>query len=387
MKRYLQHPLIWLAVLLLTTKAGAQSFTISTLQRPDTIQGGYGWYTLHSAVTFNIENTNDTPVVLTQVEMIMNYAIGISGTVPTLWYSGTSLSGPTTMTAADWTVISYGAPVYISAYGYYPLFQNLVFTIPPHTQYRFALESTKGCRDDLTNANSYESNGVIFKVGDASSEPGFEDTVGYVGFMPEITLAPFFFAGRITLEPASTAPVTLLNLTATYNKNNQSNIINWQTAQEINSSHFVLQKSYTPRQFVNVATIPAAGNSSIQKNYSYTDNNVQYKPTYYRLQQTDKDGRYTYSKTVQVNPVKGNGINIYPNPAHNNLMVQYTGKSGIASLIITDMLGRQVQKNVLSSTQGYNQSSINIASLSPGSYIVTLQNNEEILQGRFVKAE
>ncbi len=377
------------AILFSQLSVKSQSFTITTLPYVDT-SGGQYTYDLGSVVmTFNIENTNDSPVILTQVEMTMNYASTFSGTIPTLWYSSVSLAGPSTVGVDwGWSVINTGVPVYFSQYGYYPLFQNLAFTIPAHTQYRFALESTKGFRSDAgNNFNTYDSNGVVFKVGSANSSPGAEDSVGCFGIMPDIfENTVIFFAGRITLEPATTAPVTLLNLTAAYNKNNHSNIISWQTAQEINSSHFVLQRSYNPPQFSNVATIQAAGNSSVQKKYSYTDNNIQYKPTYYRLQQTDKDGRYIYSKTVQVNPVKSYGINIYPNPAQNNLTVQFLGKSGFTSLVITDILGRQVQKNILPSIDGYNQSSISIASLSPGSYIVMLQNNEGIFQTSFIKA-
>jgi hypothetical protein len=369
----------------------SQSFTISTRPDVDTVSGIYG--TGDEIITFNIENTNDTPIILTQVEMIFNYAEFFSGTIPTLWYSSTSLAGLSIISETEgWIKLSTGNPVPVIEYNYYPLFQNLAFTIPEHTQYRFCVESSKGMRQDTwvssaPDFTTFIGNGVTLRVGSIAPDASTTDSVGCGGQMPVLYGSGAFFAGRITLEPATTTPVTLLNLTATYNNKN-ANIINWQTSQELNSKNFTIQKAYTVEQFTNLATLPAAGNSSTVKNYTYTDNNIEYKPTYYRLLQTDIDGKTAYSKTVMVNPYKnGFGIGrLYPNPAHNNIIVEYNSNNNShTTLSITDMLGRQVQKNILSSVSGFNKQQINVAALAKGKYTVTLINNGQTVQAEFVK--
>ena len=372
--------------------SSAQSFTLSTWPTEDTISGSYS--DCDAVVTFNVENLTDSSCLLKQVEMIYKYGNFYTGTIPTLWYSASSLANSSTVSEAnDWHIISIGSPLTILGYDFYPLFQNLNFTIPPHTQYRFAVESTKGMRYNTYSwglpslYTTFTSNGIRLRVLDASSSPTANDTVGCGGCMPFITPAETSFAGRITLEPLNTTPVKLLAFTATYN-NKDANIINWQTSQELNSKNFTIQKAYTLPLFTNVATLPAAANSSTIKSYAYTDNDIEYKPTYYRLLQTDKDGKTAYSKTVLVTPYKNSFAisKIYPNPAKESVMVEYNSKNITpCTFIITDMLSRQVQKLNLQPVKGFNKQLINTSRLAKGKYVITLENENEKVHGSFVK--
>jgi hypothetical protein len=375
--------------------AFSQITTVSTYVFPDDTTTGRIDYA-NALVTFNIENTNDSAYVLRQVEYIFNhYHAGVT-TVPRLWYSSSSLGGSTIVSENNgWSVITTGSPFTIgSSYAYYPLFQNLAFTIPAHTQYRFAVESSGGLflygdEPDVFPSIT-DSNGIYLKVCHASSTPGGNDTVGCVAYPPNQPVAEAIavgFTGRITLEPATTTPVTLLNLTATYNNKN-ANIINWQTSQEINSRSFTLQKAYTPPFFSNVTTLPAAGNSSTIQNYTYTDNSIEYRTTYYRLLQTDKDGKSSYSKTVSVTPTaKSFAIsNLYPSPAQSTITIEYNSPAQAATaLTVTDMLGKQVQKSTWPSVKGFNKKQLNVAALPKGKYIVVLNNGTEQVQTGFVK--
>lgn len=374
--------------ILFSATSFSQTTVIATQLPGDTSSGAYASL-VPATVTFGIENNNNSPVVLKQVEMIFNYAFVFSGTIPRLWYSATSLAGTTSIAeSGEWFVITTGTPVAISTYGFYPLFQDLAFTIPAHTQYRFAVESSRGLRYDVSGGPYiYDADGITLKIGLAPSTPGGSDTVGCGGNVSIITGSADCFAGRITLEPATSTPVTLLNLTTAYNNKN-ANLINWQTSQELNSSHFNVQRAYTLPNFTTIQTIPAAGNSSTVKSYSYTDDNIEYKPTFYRLQQVDKDGRYTYSKTVQVNPYKNNLTisHIYPNPAHGSITVEYNSNSVTSTnLLVTDMLGRQVKKMLLKPAIGFNKQQIDISALAKGRYTVTLIKENEKAKGEFVK--
>jgi hypothetical protein len=88
-------------------------------------------------------------------------------------------------------------------------------------------------------------------------------------------------------------PVELSEFYAVKDKN--SNKIKWTTESEMNSSHFILQRSSTGEftQFNNIATLVAAGNSTQTINYQHIDFNFEQNfINYYKLIQYDFDGYY-----------------------------------------------------------------------------------------------
>ena len=66
-------------------------------------------------------------------------------------------------------------------------------------------------------------------------------------------------------------------------------------------------------------------------------------------------------------------VNLYPNPARSIVSFQIDKLVGTGDIIITDLMGKQVKKQLLSI--GINN--INIASLSKGYYLVSVIANEE----------
>ncbi len=97
-------------------------------------------------------------------------------------------------------------------------------------------------------------------------------------------------------------PVTLAYFTATANNKNGVTI-NWQTEQEINSSHFDVETSNDAINWKKISSVSAKGNSVGQSNYSYADNHpsVFNSNIYYRLKTVDIDGTFRYSDIKSVN--------------------------------------------------------------------------------------
>ncbi len=126
----------------------------------------------------------------------------------------------------------------------------------------------------------------------------------------------FIYAATVTT--AFIVPVSLTNFTV--NSLNNKPQLNWKTEQELNTNFFAVEKSYDATNFTTVAKIPAAGNSSTLKNYSYTDTSKQSgTKIFYRLRIVDIDGHKTYSdiKVYQSNE-KNNEPKLYPNPISTN---------------------------------------------------------------------
>jgi hypothetical protein len=73
-------------------------------------------------------------------------------------------------------------------------------------------------------------------------------------------------------------------------KAGNSNYLEWATATEHNSSHFVVEKSDDGFNWDKIGQLPSAGNSTQEIHYDLTDNNVSPVYNYYRLKQFDIDG-------------------------------------------------------------------------------------------------
>jgi hypothetical protein len=85
------------------------------------------------------------------------------------------------------------------------------------------------------------------------------------------------------------------------------NQLSWQTASEQNTSYFAVQRAVAgSSSFVDLGRVAAAGNSSLTRQYSYTDALASTHPSYsYRLKMVDEDGQYTYSPIVTVLDMSG----------------------------------------------------------------------------------
>ncbi len=71
--------------------------------------------------------------------------------------------------------------------------------------------------------------------------------------------------------------------------------LQWSTAAEQNTSIFAIQSSRDGKAWTTIGTLPAAGNSSTVRRYAYTDEDPGAGLHYYRIDETDLDGKSSYS--------------------------------------------------------------------------------------------
>jgi hypothetical protein len=79
---------------------------------------------------------------------------------------------------------------------------------------------------------------------------------------------------------------------------------------------------------------------------------------------------------VGVNEAHGSRLNVYPNPASDVLTIE-TNNDGTTRITITDMAGRTVQTNTFTSAR---RTQIDVSMLPAGTYVVTIENNMELLR-------
>lgn len=180
---------------------------------------------------------------------------------------------------------------------------------------------------------------------------------------------------------ASVLPVKFLSFDAVA-KNNLVQL-KWETATEINSSNFVIEKSADAKNWNAIGTVNAAGNSSNNQQYSYTDE--EQVSSYYKLKQVDLDGKFDYSKIVYatINSVK-NTMNIYPMPANNSINIssdKFKNTNNTVSVKIIDLKGKIVGERTFDKNESLN---LDVNAIAKGIYILQLTNGVDIEMKKFV---
>ncbi|MBX2921964.1 MAG: T9SS type A sorting domain-containing protein [Chitinophagaceae bacterium] len=156
--------------------------------------------------------------------------------------------------------------------------------------------------------------------------------------------------------------------------------LRWNTDQEQNTSHFIIERSIDNSTYYNIGNTTAF-NQPGEHHYDFTDHNPLPGRIFYRLRQVDLDGRYTYSNTVAVD-LSGNmrQLTVFPNPAGNSITIAYA--ESYRAVEILDVYGRVVKRAGMTERNQYN-----IAQLNPGVYFLRIINRQGIYAGvgRFVK--
>lgn len=76
--------------------------------------------------------------------------------------------------------------------------------------------------------------------------------------------------------------------------------LDWSTATEINNNYFTIERSTENNRFYSLATIRGAGNSTQNLMYTFYDEKPLGGWNYYRLRQTDYDGKSTVSQNQAI---------------------------------------------------------------------------------------
>lgn len=165
-------------------------------------------------------------------------------------------------------------------------------------------------------------------------------------------------------------PVTLLDFYA--EEVNGHVKLSWTTASELNSDHFLVERSDDGINFSVLMTVGAAGNSKQKIFYEEVDRLPLAGKSYYRLTQVDYDGSATVLKVVVVYDVNPAQVVPYPNPTSDFLHVNVeTGKYLIR---LSDLSGTTMPVDFTPSETDPRQLTVDMRTLTPGIYIMHLIN-------------
>lgn len=151
----------------------------------------------------------------------------------------------------------------------------------------------------------------------------------------------------------------------TASKQDNKALLEWATYSESNNKGFDIERSTDSRSWAKIGFVNSkaeSGNSSAKLSYTFTDKEPVTGNNFYRLKQTDFDGKYEYSPVRMVSFGTGSNISIHPNPAKDNFII--SGLEGNESIVLYDVMGRKVRTaRAISSTE-----MIQVTGLSKGVY-------------------
>ncbi|MBC7947628.1 MAG: T9SS type A sorting domain-containing protein [Chitinophagaceae bacterium] len=182
-------------------------------------------------------------------------------------------------------------------------------------------------------------------------------------------------------------PIQLLRFDGVMN--NDAVEINWQSQQEIEFSHFTVQRSLNGTDFSSLGQVNGAGGTQMNT-YTYTDATLQgkeFQTAYYRLLMTDIDGSHTYSKTIRFNKNESPGnFRIYPNPVTTSVSLSfYLPSESTVAISVTDLKGQVVFSDSHKILAGHASLNIDVNALPASTYIISLRTPTTILHQKMVK--
>ena len=155
--------------------------------------------------------------------------------------------------------------------------------------------------------------------------------------------------------------------------------LKWETAMELNNSHFEVQKSTDTREWINIGKVSGNGTTDEANQYNFLDKNPVLGRNYYRLKQLDYDAVFSYSSILFSDWREDTRLSIYPNPATNQIFFKdFNTDTQNLIIRIMDTSGRIVLETQMQDNH------LDISHLTNGIYLLECVENGKLFQQKIV---
>ena len=170
-------------------------------------------------------------------------------------------------------------------------------------------------------------------------------------------------------------------------------LLDWITASEFNNDYFTVEHSGDGINFESIANVHGAGTSSIYHYYETTDENPLEGQSYYRLKQTDFDGKYSFSKIRSVvtdGTLTENNLMVRyvaPNPFGSDIEIEFSTKmKSNVEITLLSACGKIIDKAKISTIEGKNRYRFyENFELNPGTYFVVVAQDDKRITNKILK--
>jgi hypothetical protein len=179
-------------------------------------------------------------------------------------------------------------------------------------------------------------------------------------------------------------PVDFISFTAQSSGGNVD--LNWVVGDNQQASSYEVDRSSDGVNFTKIAVLP---NNADQTNYSFVDANAGAGTHYYRVLETDQDGKSIYSKVVSATIGGGDfSVAVLNNPAVGKTDAQLqinAVSSGVAYIELWSLGGARISLQQEAIGTGTTTISVPMSNLAPGSYVVKVMVNNNTHVAQVVK--
>lgn len=233
-------------------------------------------------------------------------------------------------------------------------------------------------RDDNSTSwadwDTHESTTTIPNGGDPGRTiaSGFGQKIGFTSF------SKFGFGG----SGGGALPIELVSFDG--DVVGQSVLLEWVVASQVNNDYFTIERSLDCENWEKISKIPGAGNVNTLMTYKIYDENPYNGISYYRLSQTDYDGKFEVFSPISMIYDKPIILSINPNPVDDELHL-YLEETlrGVTHLTLFNTKGQKLY------TKGfigdYKIIHLNVEKYQKGYYLLEVDHNQRKGSLKFIK--
>ncbi len=156
--------------------------------------------------------------------------------------------------------------------------------------------------------------------------------------------------------------------------------LEWVTADEYNTSHFIVERSEGNGNFRTIGNVSAKGGNG-ENSYSFTDQFPLKTQAIYRLKQVDTDGQFEYSQSIRIGSEQERlELKLFPNPAPSMVTLSIARVDAVFAYRITDNNGSTVK---MGNTR--NGVPVSLSGLKAGVYHVQVWYGGKVVSGILLK--
>ena len=165
-------------------------------------------------------------------------------------------------------------------------------------------------------------------------------------------------------------PIELISFEASLYKR-QVELI-WQTASERNNDYFSVERSANGIDWSVIETVEGAGSSTELLSYETFDLEPLRGISYYRLKQTDFDGKTSYSEIRTISNTSE--LMVLPNPGSGLFYISGLSDRQESIIVVRDITGKEITKM----TAQKEMQQLDLSQQPSGVYFVTINAEETI---------
>ncbi len=188
-------------------------------------------------------------------------------------------------------------------------------------------------------------------------------------------------SGSLCTNCTSTLPVTLISYTG--KADGDDAVLEWETVREIDNDYFTLLRSRDGAYFEPIYQMDGAGNHEGLKRYTVKDIDAQKGVNYYRLTQTDFDGKITDKGTISVVINGSSNFDLMPNPANSYFTLTHDSNVKEYQTILYNEIGQEVKVNT-SKNNSYSDN-FDVSNLQSGIYFLKIITDQKVEILKFQK--